>query len=439
MGAAGSTHISSLDRGALALPALAALASLAALLAAELTRIDGAAVMLASAALVAALARVGWVVATTTAILSRSRHDAMTDTLTGLRNRRGLVEDLSEELRVATPERPRVLMLFDLDEFKRYNDAFGHPAGDALLSRAGKRLEAAVRPYGRAYRLGGDEFCALVARREPGVKAITAAAAAAISDDGEAFDVRASCGVAVLPVEADTPERALQLADQRLYREKARGNGHENAEETRDVLIQVLRERAAVLRSDLDDAAALARAIGRRLDLLPDELDVVVRAAELQDIGKLAIPEAVLGKPGPLDDTEWSFVREHTVVGERILGAASALQPVAQIVRSSHERWDGAGYPDGLAGERIPLGARIVAVCDAFTAMTSPRAYGRARTVDEALAEIQTCAGSQFDPGVVAAFTGVVEAGLAEGERPSSEREAPALAWSVPEEDHHTA
>jgi HD-GYP domain-containing protein (c-di-GMP phosphodiesterase class II) len=141
----------------------------------------------------------------------------------------------------------------------------------------------------------------------------------------------------------------------------------------------------------------------------PEQLDEVTRAAELHDIGKVAIPDTILAKPGPLDATEWSFVRQHTIIGERILLAAPALRPVARLVRSSHERWDGAGYPDGLAGEEIPLGARIVAVCDAFEAMTSDQPYRNRLDVSAAVAELRRCAGTQFDPQVVDVFTRVLE------------------------------
>ena len=123
----------------------------------------------------------------------------------------------------------------------------------------------------------------------------------------------------------------------------------------------------------------------------------------LHDIGKIAIPDEILHKPGPLDERDWAFVRKHTVVGERIVGASPALRPVGRIVRSSHERWDGTGYPDGLAGEEIPLAARIVFACDALSAMTTRRPYHEAMSIDEALAELVRCSGSQFDPAVVAA------------------------------------
>jgi two-component system, cell cycle response regulator len=128
----------------------------------------------------------------------------------------------------------------------------------------------------------------------------------------------------------------------------------------------------------------------------------------LHDVGKMAIPEQVLHKAGPLDDDEWAFVRRHPLIGERIIGAAPALAQAAKLVRSTHERVDGAGYPDGLAGEQIPLGARIIAVCDAFTAMTSPRAHAAQRTVAQAVAELRQCAGTQFDPVVADAFAELV-------------------------------
>jgi HD-GYP domain-containing protein (c-di-GMP phosphodiesterase class II) len=133
-------------------------------------------------------------------------------------------------------------------------------------------------------------------------------------------------------------------------------------------------------------------------------VEEVRRAAELHDIGKVAIPEVILDKPGPLEPAEWWHIRRHTVVGERIVAAAPALGRVAKIVRSTHERHSGGGYPDGLAGDEIPLGARIVAVCDAFDAMTRTRSHRNAISAELALAELQACAGDQFDPAVVTAF-----------------------------------
>jgi HD-GYP domain-containing protein (c-di-GMP phosphodiesterase class II) len=150
--------------------------------------------------------------------------------------------------------------------------------------------------------------------------------------------------------------------------------------------------------------ALLAEAVGRELGLPAAQLLEIRRAAELHDIGKVAIPDSILHAPRALDASEWQYMRQHTLIGERIISEASELTGVATIVRSSHERFDGGGYPDGLAGEEIPLGARIVAVCDTYDAIVSDRAYRRGRTHAEALEELERCSGSQFDPAIVAAF-----------------------------------
>src|SRR5919201_1965472 len=189
---------------------------------------------------------------------------------------------------------------------------------------------------------------------------------------------------------------ALQLADERMYAQKASRRGSPRRQ-ARDLLMQILKEREPPLRQHMDDVAQLAIATARRMGLSAEELDEAARAAELHDIGKVAVPDAILHKPGPLDDIEWELMRQHTIVGERILAAAPALRPVAQLVRSSHERWDGGGYPDGIAGAEIALGARIIAVCDAYDAMTTDRAYRPGSSPAEAIAELRRCAGGQFD------------------------------------------
>ena len=175
-------------------------------------------------------------------------------------------------------------------------------------------------------------------------------------------------------------------------------------EQVRDLLLRMLREMQPEFVEHIPVLAAHARATAMQLDLAAGTVEEITYAAELHDIGKLAIPETMLAKPSALDDEEWALMRRHTVIGERMLAAAPGLRPVAAIVRSSHERWDGEGYPDGLTGEQIPLGARIVAVCDAFAAMTSPRAYRPTIPQPVALAELARCSGKQFDPTVVNAF-----------------------------------
>jgi two-component system cell cycle response regulator len=370
-------------------------------------RVNAAAVSLAAWALLLALARMALAFLENQRTLSLTHTEARTDSLTGLRNRRSLVSDLEVQLAHADLGRPRALLLFDLDGFKEYNDAFGHPAGDDLLVRLAARLADAVASSGEAYRLGGDEFCVLVSAGSDGIDPILAACTAALHERGEGFEVTSSFGVVVLPEEADTPTLALQLADRRMYARK--GERRMSAgRQSRDVLLRTLSERRPDLHVRLRDVGELALAVGRELHMGPEGLDEVARAAELHDVGKIAVPDAILDKPGPLDPVEWSFMRRHPLIGERILLAAPALRPVARLVRSSHERWDGSGYPDGLSGDEIPLGARVVAVCDAFNAMTTDRPYRETVSEHDAIEELRACAGTQFDPMVVEAFCRVV-------------------------------
>ena len=297
-------------------------------------------------------------------------------------------------------------MLFDLDGFKTYNDTFGHPAGDALLTHLGAKLAAAVAPHGEAYRLGGDEFCAVLAIEPEALEEVIAGAAHALSEVGEEFTITSSYGVVLLPHEAQTLEQALQLADQRMYSHKHGRSGAR--EQARDVLMRTIQAKQPNLREHSSQVAQLAMAVARRLGLAGEEIDEIARAAELHDVGKVGIPDAVLDKPAELDSTEWELMHQHTILGERILNAAPALRPVARIVRSTHERWDGTGYPDGLRGTDIPTAARIVAVCDAYEAMTSHRAYREAIGHEAACQELRDMAGTQFDPDVVAVFLGEI-------------------------------
>jgi putative nucleotidyltransferase with HDIG domain len=173
-------------------------------------------------------------------------------------------------------------------------------------------------------------------------------------------------------------------------------------------LMQALAERDARLHEHLEGVQMLATEVALRLGLDPAEVERVRLGALLHDVGKIAIPDSILHKPGPLSEAEWTLMHRHTLIGQRILERAPALADVAELVRSSHERFDGGGYPDGLAGAAIPIGARIIAVCDAYDAMVSTRSYRAALRGEDALAELRRCAGVQFDAGVVERFVAAV-------------------------------
>jgi diguanylate cyclase (GGDEF)-like protein len=340
-------------------------------------------------------------------LLEASRVEASTDALTGLGNRRALTEELADALSSVDTGPEWLLAMFDLNGFKQYNDTFGHVAGDALLNRLGKRLAVVVKPSGSAYRMGGDEFCVL-ARRTPGAgEGLLAAAASALADGGEGWSIDCSYGATWIPSEAGTPRDAMRNADRRMYANKTSRSSA--SRQLTDVLLQVLSEQDTWLDAHASHVSELAGRVAEALGQPDHEVRRVRLAAQLHDIGETAIPGTVRNKPEPLDAHDWEFMHRHTLIGERIVLAAPALAHTAPLIRSSHERMDGDGYPDGRARERIPLGARIIAVCDAFDAMTSDRPHRAAMTPEAALAELVRSAGSQFDPEVVQAFLAITD------------------------------
>ncbi len=334
-----------------------------------------------------------------------------TDSLTGLGNRRRLMADLQLALR---DSEPKILVLLDLDGFKAYNDTFGHGAGDALLARLGQALAKSIGRDGVAYRPGGDEFCVIASVVSDTAASLEARAIGALTDHSDVFAVSAASGSVVLGEEARTASAALRIADERMYAQKSRGRTGAGAQ-AKDVLLATLVERSPALGRHTDGVAKLTEWTGRELGLSEAQLRAVRHAAELHDIGKMAIPDAILEKPGPLTPAEWDFMHQHTIIGQRIVSVANELVDAGKLIRSSHERFDGTGYPDRLAGEQIPIGARIIAVCDAFEAIVSDRPYRAARSPQEALAELRRCAGTQFDPAVVAAFELMVATALGIG------------------------
>ena len=335
----------------------------------------------------------------------RSHLDATTDALTGLGNRRKLFVDMERMAGSLRPDGIVTVGIFDLDGFKAYNDTYGHPAGDALLARLAGRLAAAVGDRGGAYRIGGDEFVVITAVE--GGEMLLAAAQVALGERGPGFSIGCSRGTARL-LHGITLEHALHEADQRLYANKRSHRGAAGSE-VRDALLQVLAEQDATLVAHLEHVASLAASTAIGLGLPADKVELTRSAAELHDVGKVAIPAAILDKPGPLTPAEFAFMERHSTIGERIVAAAPTLASIAPIVRAAHERADGSGYPDGLVLDQIPVCARIISVVDAFDAMTADRPYRKAMSVDQALSELRRNAGTQFDPRVVAAFATVLE------------------------------
>jgi two-component system, cell cycle response regulator len=397
-------------RTTVVVPAIFGFAALALLVADHFNRMNPVALSFATASIVVMLVRLYLAVTDNTRLLALSRREATTDALTGLGNRRQLTADLAAHLDDFDSGRPLMLTLFDLDGFKAYNDTFGHPAGDRLLVRLSARLSGVLADRGTAYRMGGDEFCALWHLSDLGQASVkTIDAVGALSEHGEAFSIGCSYGSALLPNEATEPTEALRLADRRMYTRKRNGRssaGHQIS----DVLKQALAERSSELGTHLGDVAELASATAKQLGVPEEAMGALRQTALLHDVGKVAIPLQILNKPGPLDAAEWAFMKRHTVIGERIVSAAPALRAVAKLVRSTHEHYDGGGYPDGLAGHDIPLIARIVIVCDAYDAMVTDRPYKEAFSRSEAITELRHCSGTQFDPQVVEALVRALQA-----------------------------
>ncbi|HVV91636.1 MAG TPA: HD domain-containing phosphohydrolase [Solirubrobacterales bacterium] len=396
-----------------AVPVAAALLAIGVLAGERAGRLPATAEVLALLTLLLVIARLGLSLRRTGETLASTEREAQTDELTGLANRRALMADLAAVVgRGSERGVSHLLAMFDLDGFKLYNDTYGHPTGDALLARLGTRLERFAAPHGRAYRLGGDEFCLLCECGPAEVDPLIAGSLAALSERGEGFDITASQGSVLLPAEATTVTEALQLADRRMYADKVSERTSAGSQ-SRDVLLAALRERQPLLAANALDVGELALAVADELGMSAEERDETARAAQLHEVGKMAIPDAILNKAAPLEEAEWEFVRRHPLVGERIIGSAAALVPVARLVRSVGERWDGGGYPDSLRGEQIPLGSRVIAVCAAYAAMVSERPHSVAMRPARAMEELRRGAGDQFDPAVVAAFERVAaERGL---------------------------
>ena len=372
------------------------------------------------------------------ALYQRSTHSALramrlalTDPLTGLGNHRHFHERLQRELLNAEEQaRPLTLCLVDIDDFKRINDRFGHPSGDRVLSLIATRL----RQGGEAFRLGGDEFALLLADHDEST-ALTAAESIVERISTVDFDhigpVTVSAGLATFPVQGHGRDELIRLADSALYWAKEHGKnrvrfyrpdivelaelkrlaaGPDKAARYRAAasLAKAVDARDTYTGSHSERVTELAARVAVRLGLDAEQVELTRLAASLHDLGKLAIPEELLQKAGTLTDSQRLVLERHPQIGFRMLDSLG-VDLIAHLVLHHHERWDGAGYPDGLSGEQIPLGSRIIFVTDAYDAMTSDRTYRPRRSSRAALAELERCAGTQFDPGIVAAFREEIE------------------------------
>jgi two-component system, cell cycle response regulator len=326
---------------------------------------------------------------------AEAARETPTDPVTGLATHDKLLADLKSELDAGNEV---TLYLFALDGFKDYNDAYGDACGDALLGWLGRKLRDAVGSYGSAYRMRGGSFALLAVGSERFTNALCASAASALSEAGDGFSISCDVGKAALPAETVSPRGALELAARLAHKAGTERHVKSGRRAPADPF-----EALRLVRSR-DDVATLATAIARRLGVPEAEIEHVQTAMHLCDVGNVAVPRTVLGYPGKLTGPEWQFINLHTLVGERLLAGPLGMEPVARLVRHSHERWDGLGYPDGIAGEAIPLGSRIVFVCSAFHDMTSDRAHHAALEPADALAQLERGSGTQFDPQVVRAF-----------------------------------
>ena len=368
---------------------------------------------------------------------------ATIDPLTGLPNHRAMVAALDHELERAHHNRqPCALLFLDIDHFKALNDGYGHPAGDTVLAGFGAIVGGCLRAIDTVGRWGGEEFVVVLPQRNRAAgtavaNQVRAAVAAWPFPIGGGTQLTCSIGIAAYPQDAEERDGLIAAADRAMYAAKHLGRNQVRAAD--DLAVGALldagalsdsREEAALVGTvealvglvaardhytalHTGEVGGLAVRVALALGCAPTEVRMIGLAGRLHDVGKVAIPDAVLQKPGRLSPEEWAMMQTHPVVGANIVGRVPVLRGLAPIIRGHHERWDGAGYPDQIAGAAIPLGARILAIVDAYSAITTDRPYRAARDADWALGELRRCAGSQFDPVVVEALVRVLDVATA--------------------------
>lgn len=315
--------------------------------------------------------------------------------------------------------------MIDVDGFRSINAHHGRKVGDQVLAAVGKLLAEQVSTNDVVSRSGADEFVAMLpeTRAEEAMQAFDRIFLALEAlHVGEIESVAASVGVAQWERGMNS-EQLLAKAGARVDVARSLGGGRAAASDAADTadgdkpraqgdviaaLAEALLERDRYTGEHSESVVDLVEAVARGLALSGPEIDQIKAAALLHDIGKVAIPDDVLNKPGPLNDDEWKVMREHPAIGERILRAIPGMGPIARIVRHEHERFDGGGYPDGISGDQIPIGARIILACDAYHAMTSDRPYRKGMSHADAVRELSEHAGTQFDPNVTELLIGTL-------------------------------
>jgi diguanylate cyclase (GGDEF)-like protein len=361
------------------------------------------------------------------------QQQAIADPLTGLYNHRHLYERLEQEMaRAKRSRRPVAVLMLDIDNLKLINDTNGHQVGDEALKLLASVLQSSCRTEDIVGRYGGDEFMVILpgadtAEAERVGERIQASLSARSLEERKTVrvPVRLSMGVACFPSDATVMHELVDAADRALYRSKQSGGGRistarghvgelmpadSSAYSAMQGLVSVLVQKEPFTREHLGDVARHSVLTAAALGLNGKQQNILRRAGWVHDIGKIAVPDGVLLKPGPLNEDEWKQIRRHVEFSETILRGIARLADVVPAVAAHHEWFDGSGYPRRLKGRRIPVTARILAVADAYSAMTNDRPYRPAMSTDEAIAELRRAAGSQFDPRVVEAFVGVLEA-----------------------------
>jgi diguanylate cyclase (GGDEF)-like protein/PAS domain S-box-containing protein len=325
------------------------------------------------------------------------------DQLTGLYNRRFYEAELR---RLDTPANlPMTIVVADINGLKLVNDSLGHAVGDELLVKAAAALARGCRSSDVVARLGGDEFVILLPRTDSAAaeRIVRRIREIAAREAVGSVAVSLAFGYGTKRTEEEAIEEVFKKADDQMYRCKL-FESPDILGKTINTIITTLHEKSAMEESHSRKVAELCRQTGEALGLPAGDVEELGTLGLLHDIGKIALPDDIVSKPGALTDDEWAEVRRHPEIGYRILSAVNHLSELADYVLAHHERWDGGGYPKGIRGTDIPLQARIVHIADAYEAMTSYRSYRRTMTEEEAVAELRLGAGRQFDPALVEIF-----------------------------------